>query len=115
VLLTTLQHLQFDFIAKSHNPKRASTAANGTYSEVQEMVATSESALLSHLGNLSGSNKNEYFAKGYMETALANYQQRKAVRTEASALGMSGDMASKFATKEAFDDYLKSQKKSSAA
>jgi hypothetical protein len=89
-------------------------AVNGL-AEAGNFSGGAEGALSAHMGDLSGVKPSEYFAKGFVQAALANYQQRKAVRGEATAMGMPADMASKFPTKEAFDNYLKSQKKGQAA
>jgi hypothetical protein len=92
---------------------QAAQTANAS-SESGNFNGGHEGALSSHMGQLSGLNPNEYFAKGFVESALSNYQQRRAVRNEATAMGMPADMSAKFATKEAFDNYLKSQKTNAA-
>jgi hypothetical protein len=101
-----------------NNPQEQNKAeaALSTAQAVNGMVESgnfsggAEAALAGHMGELSGVKPSEYFAKGFVQAALANYQQRKAVRGDATAMGLPADMASKFPTKEAFDNYLKSQK-----
>jgi len=92
---------------------QAAQAANSSV-ESGNFDGGHEGALSGHMGELSSLKPSEHFAKGFVHAALANYQQRRSVRDSAVAMGMPADMSGKFPTKEAFDNFLKSQKTNAA-